>query len=79
METSSLLMHPLMALHLRVDPDGALKMGTCQHCVVEEHGRPERAWDADGDTDLDFERDALLTELQAFGVAVTIADQYICP
>lgn len=33
-----------------------LKIGTCEHCVVREQGRPARAWEAEGDKELDFER-----------------------
>lgn len=33
------------ALYIALGPDGACKMGTCAHCVIEEQERPERAWD----------------------------------
>ncbi len=40
-------------LHIVLE-NGLLKIGTCEHCVVREHGRPAMAWDADGDKELDF-------------------------
>lgn len=56
-----------------------LKVGTCQHCVVGEPARPLRAWDAEGDKALDFDREALLAGLAAYGIQLTLSDQYICP
>jgi hypothetical protein len=68
-----------------------LKMGTCEHCVLEQDtvpfgvgGKPERAWlpnPNDPDAELDFDRDALLAGLAALGVLVEVATggQYICP
>jgi hypothetical protein len=35
-------------LHIVLEQD-TLKIGTCFHCVVKEPGRPDRAWNADGD------------------------------
>lgn len=32
-------------LYITLGPDGAFKAGTCSHCVIEEQGRPARAWD----------------------------------
>ena len=56
-----------------------LKIGACFHCVVKEPGRPGRAWDADGDKELDFDRDQLLAHLAALGVTVEITQEYVCP
>ncbi len=58
---------------------GTLTVGTCEHCVVREHGRPDRAWNPDGDTDLDFNRDELIARLAALGVQVAITQEYVCP
>lgn len=66
-------------LYITLSPDGQLKVGTCQHCVAQEHGRPDRAWNADGDKELDFQRDRLLEELKRLGVIVAIIEQYVCP
>jgi hypothetical protein len=68
----------LLPLFLCLDPDGSLKMGTCEHCVVEQ-GRPKRAWDANGDADLDFDRDRFLAEMKTLGVEIEILQEYICP
>ena len=65
-------------LHVVLDQD-SLKVGTCEHCVVLEHGRPDRAWNADGDKELDFKRDELISRLHAMGVRVTITEEYVCP
>lgn len=65
-------------LHIVLE-QGMLKMGTCFHCVVKEPGRPDRAWNADGDNELDFDRDRLLAHLAALGVAVEITQEYVCP
>jgi hypothetical protein len=27
---------------------GTIKVGTCEHCAVREYGRPDRAWNPDG-------------------------------
>ena len=67
------------SLHLTIAPDGAMKIGTCEHCVIVEPGRPERAWNPDGDRELDFDRDALIARLSALGVEVTIVEEYVCP
>jgi hypothetical protein len=63
-----------------------LRMGTCQHCVIDEPrsntGKPERAWlpdPNDPDADLDFDRDAFIARLRVLGVAVETTEQYICP
>ncbi len=66
-------------LHLKIERDGALKIGTCEHCVLQEPGRPDRSWDADGDRELDFDRDRLLHHLKTLGVTVEIAQEYVCP
>ncbi len=65
-------------LHIVLE-NGLLKIGTCEHCVVREHGRPDRAWNADGDKELDFDRDQLLARLAAFGVTTEIIQEYVCP
>jgi hypothetical protein len=65
-------------LHIELEQD-SLKIGTCFHCVVKEPGRPDRAWNADDDKELDFDRDQLLARLAALGVAVEITQQYMCP
>jgi len=57
----------------------SLKIGSCEHCVVKEQGRPTRAWEAQGDQELDFERDKLLAGLAALGIEVRLKEQYICP
>src|SRR5258708_38029044 len=66
-------------LYITLGPEGAFKAGTCAHCVIEEHGRPERAWDADGDSELDFDRDTLLAHLEELGVVLTHRQAYVCP
>ncbi len=65
-------------LHIVLE-QGTLKVGTCFHCVVKESGRPDRAWDADGDRELDFDRDGLLARLAALGVTTEITQEYVCP
>jgi hypothetical protein len=57
----------------------SLKIGTCEHCVVQEQSRPARAWEAQGDKELDFERDKLLAGLATLGIEVRLKEQYICP
>ena len=68
-------------LFVAISRDGRLvQVGTCGHCVVREKGRPERAWDPDQqESELDFDRDGLVERLAAWGVQLTIIDQYICP
>lgn len=66
-------------LHLKIERDGSLKIGTCEHCVIREPGRPDRAWNPDGDQELDFDRDTLLRLLKSLGVAVQITQEYVCP
>ena len=66
-------------LYITLGPDGALKVGTCEHCVVEERGRPGRAWDADGDKELEFDRDTLFANLADLGVVLTNRHAYVCP
>jgi hypothetical protein len=65
-------------LHIVLEA-GTIKVGTCEHCVVREHGRPARAWNPDGDTELDFNRDELIARLAALGVQVEITEEYVCP
>jgi len=66
-------------LYITLGPAGAFKVGTCSHCVIEEQGRPERAWDADGDTALDFDRDTLFAYLAELGITLTNRQAYVCP
>ncbi|GHO50858.1 hypothetical protein [Ktedonospora formicarum] len=66
-------------LYVRIDDDGSVKLGTCQHCVVREKKRPNRAWPADGDRALDFPRDRLLQRLAPYGLQVEIEQEYVCP
>ena len=70
---------PPRTLYITLGLDGAFKAGTCAHCVVLERGRPHRAWDADGDRELDFERDTLLATLAELGVEIVARQSYICP
>lgn len=70
--------HP-SSLHLLLERDGTFKIGTCSHCVIHEVGRPERAWDAQGDRELDFPRDELLRRLAGLGVRVEVQEEYVCP
>ena len=58
---------------------GTIKIGTCEHCVVREYGRPDRAWNPDGDKELDFNRDELIARLATLGVHVEITEEYVCP
>lgn len=67
------------ALYVTISPEGSLKIGTCDHCVVREQGRPQRAWNADGDRELDFNRDGLIAQLKALGVVVRVDQEYVCP
>jgi hypothetical protein len=67
------------ALHLKIGADSSLKIGTCEHCVITEPGRPDRAWNPNGDSELDFDRDTLIKQLSALGVQVTIIQEYVCP
>ena len=55
------------SLYITISPDG-LKMGTCEHCIIHEQGRPARAWNPNGDKELDFNRDAYIAAMQEFGV-----------
>jgi hypothetical protein len=66
-------------LHLKISRDGALKIGTCGHCVIQEPGRPDRAWNPDGDRELDFDRDTLIQHLRDLGITVQITQEYVCP
>lgn len=66
-------------LHLRIEQNGLVKIGTCAHCVLEEEGRPDRAWNPDGDKELDFNRDQLLEDLKNLGVTTEITQEYVCP
>jgi hypothetical protein len=66
-------------LYVRIAEDGGVKIGTCRHCVVNEVGRPARAWTPDGDQELDFARDELIQRLEAFGLRVEVEQEYVCP
>lgn len=70
---------PPTALYITLSPEHTVKMGTCEHCVIIERGRPERAWDAAGDQDLDFDRDTLFFHLAALGIQITDRCAYVCP
>lgn len=71
--------HQPSTLYITLGIDGTLKVGTCSHCVIEERGRPERAWDADGDKELDFDRDQLFAHLADLGIVLTNRQAYVCP
>lgn len=71
--------HQSGVLYITLGPAGALKIGTCSHCVVEEQGRPERAWDADGDKELDFDRETLFAALADLGIVLINRQAYVCP
>ena len=70
--------HPPIELHIVLE-QGTLKIGTCFHCVVREPGRPDRAWNADVDKELVFDRDQQLARLAALGVTAEITQEYVCP
>lgn len=74
----SVLLQGEQELHVFL-AQGTLKIGTCEHCVVHEPGRPARAWNANGDAELDFDRDALLAALARLGVQTTVLEEYVCP
>lgn len=67
------------ALHVKIGADHSLKIGSCEHCVIVEQERPDRAWDPNGDSELDFDRDMLIRTLGALGVQVVIEQEYVCP
>jgi hypothetical protein len=69
---------PAPALFVLVAP-GALRVGSCVHCVIHEPGRPERSWEPNGTSELDFDRDAFLAKLAALGVVITDREEYVCP
>jgi hypothetical protein len=66
-------------LYITLGPDGVVKVGTCSHCVIEERGRPEHAWDADEDNELDFDRDTLFAYLAELGIVLINRQAYVCP
>lgn len=72
---------PLLApvLHVAIAPDASFKVGTCEHCVLIEEGRPDRAWDADGDTELDFDREHYFALLAQLGIVMQERRAYVCP
>ena len=69
--------HP-HTLYITLGRDGEFKAGTCPHCVLEP-GRPARAWEARGDQDLDFARDALFAALGELGIIIVERYAYVCP
>ena len=71
---------PLAAeLYVAITTDASFKVGTCEHCVLFEQGRPARAWDADGDAELDFDRDRYFSLLKQFGIVMKERQAYVCP
>ena len=66
-------------LHVLIGADASYKIGTCSHCVLFEVGRPNRAWDANGDKDLDFDRGRYFALLAKLGIVMTDRQAYICP
>jgi hypothetical protein len=66
-------------LHVSIGVDAAYKIGTCEHCVLLEHGRPDRAWNAEGDKDLDFDRDQYFSLLTRLSIVMTDRQTYVCP
>lgn len=68
-----------LELHVAIGTDASYKIGTCQHCVLVERGRPDRAWDADGDHDLDFDRDTYFAFLATLGIVTSDRQAYVCP
>lgn len=66
-------------LYIALEVDASYKIGTCDHCVLLERGRPAHAWDADGDKELDFDRDRYFAHLAAFGLVMTHRQAYVCP
>lgn len=69
---------PPHALYITLGPNGSVKIGTCAHCVLEP-GRPARAWDADGDRALDFDRETLFALLGDLGIQIVERQAYVCP
>ncbi|BCL79563.1 hypothetical protein ccbrp13_60980 [Ktedonobacteria bacterium brp13] len=67
------------SLHVLLEADASYKIGTCEHCVLWEHGRPDRAWDADGDKELDFDRNRYFALLTTLGIVMTDRQAYVCP
>ncbi|GCE15071.1 hypothetical protein [Tengunoibacter tsumagoiensis] len=66
-------------LHIAIESDASYKIGTCEHCVLFEQGRPDRAWDAEGDNDLDFNRDHYFSLLTKLGIVMNDRQAYVCP
>lgn len=66
-------------LHVAIASDASYKVGTCEHCVLVEQGRPQRAWDADGDGELDFDRDRYFALLARLGIVMNERQAYVCP
>jgi hypothetical protein len=65
-------------LFLSMDAANQVQIGSCEHCVREAR-RPDRAWEPEGDRELDFDREALIEKLRARGIHLIITDQYVCP
>jgi hypothetical protein len=66
-------------LYVALEADSSYKIGTCEHCVLREQGRPERAWDAQGDAELDFDRERYFALLADLGVCLSERQAYVCP
>ena len=66
-------------LHVSIDADASYKIGSCEHCVLWEHGKPDRAWSAEGDKELDFDRDQYFALLEALGIVMSERQAYVCP
>lgn len=75
------MQQPLLAreLHVAIALDASFKLGTCKHCVLLEQGRPKRAWNANGDAELDFDRDRYFSLLTKFGIVMKERQAYVCP
>lgn len=70
-----------MTKQLFVHVEGVqVKVGTCDHCVLREKGRPERAWDPDQErSELDFPLEDLRSRMAYFGLLVHDEQEYVCP
>ena len=66
-------------IYAAIDPDASFKIGTCDHCVLQEQGRPDRAWNNDDDAELDFERDTYFAYLAQLGLLLQDRQAYVCP
>lgn len=68
-----------LQLYVAIEADASYKIGTCQHCVLFEHGRPDRAWEPEGDRELDFDRDQYFALLSSLGIVLIDRQTYVCP